>query len=583
MKRLINKLNSFTLFQKMTIIYITCIIIPLCAIFVFYYSATVGKIKADNVENVKLQAENVANEIKDEFFQLMAWTSGLYLDENLYKFLNEEYTTYSQAKALIDYIDSGINRSYQLHDTSADIKIYTDNKSIFSSEHLLKFRESEKNSEWYKKHINGGTNVSVFINEEILSDGINAKKYFSIIRNMDCYPLEYETLINLEVEVDYFKKISKSIYTGSSICILDRDNNIIVSSDAKLTQYVPTKDWVEADLDLGGTVDLKIAAYIDKVGIEGADAKNTFAFAIIILSIIALTLIVIYAVSLSMTKRFEKITHCMKNIENHVFIPIEEDGIGKDEIAELISSTNKLTLRLKSLIEEVYEAELRQKKAELDKQNAELKALQSQINPHFLFNTLETIRLKSLGRKEKETAGIIKNLSKMFRRMISWGEDIIDFKTELEYITEYLEIQKYRFGEELRIKTETDAECLLCQLPKMVFQVFVENACVHGIESVSGEKLITIVAKKEGNMLVLSVTDNGIGMSEEIKQAILSGEGTKKERVGTSNAISRLRYYYGERFSLEIKSECGKTKIVLKIPQDECLKKEGNADIDKDI
>ncbi len=568
-KAMFSKLNNISLFHKMTMIYITCIILPLMTIFVFYYSVTVEKVKAENVEEVRIQTENAADEIKNEFHQLMTWTSGFYLDEHLYELLNTEFATYSQRKNVIDYIGSGLNRSPLRQGNSAEIKIYSDNPTLYSGEKLFLLNEETKKESWYINHKQNGNNVSLQIIESLLSDGINFRRVFSIVRTMDCYPTEYETLLKLDVEVDYFKRIFKSIYTGSKMCLLDGTGRIIVSTDATLLDYTPDKHWVEKSLNLVDDIKWKVAGYIDQAPIEGIDAKNVMLLLIMIFCIIALTLIVIYAVSLSITRRFNKITHCMKNIENHVFESIEEEGVGQDEIAQLVYSTNKLTGKLKNLIEEVYEAELKQKEAELGKQNAELKALQSQINPHFLFNTLETIRLKSLKRNEKETAGIIKNLSKMFRRMISWGDDIIDFKTELEYISEYLEIQQYRFGEELEIQMEIDEECLLCHLPKMVFQVFVENACLHGAESVSGQKLITICAKKEDDMLALSVTDNGMGMTEDIKQAIIEGKGTKKERVGTSNAVRRLRYYYEERYSLDILSTCGKTQILLRIPQTE--------------
>lgn len=569
LKAIFSKLNNISLFHKMTMIYITCIILPLLAIFVFYYTATVEKVKAENVEEVRIQTENAADEIKNEFYQLMAWTSGFYLDEHLYELLNTEFATYSQRQSLIDYVGSGLNRSPLRQGNSAEIIVYSDNPTLYSGEKLLLLTEEEKKEGWYTKHKENDRNVSVLIIENVLNDGINSKRHFSIVRTLDCYPTKYETLLKLDIEVDYFKKIFKSIYTGSKMCLLDGDDRIIVSTDTALETCEIDSHWIERSINLVEGTDWKVAAYIDKASIEGIDAKNVTFLLVIIFCIIALTLMVIYVVSLSITRRFNKITHCMKNIENHVFEPIDEEGVGQDEIAQLVFSTNKLTGKLKNLIEEVYEAEIKQKEAELGKQNAELKALQSQINPHFLFNTLETIRLKSLKRNEKETANIIKNLSKMFRRMISWGDDIIDFKTELEYISEYLEIQKYRFGDELDIQMDIDEECLLCHLPKMVFQVFVENACLHGAESVSGQKLITICAKKENNMLVLSVTDNGMGMTEDIKQAILEGKGTKKERVGTSNAVRRLRYYYEEGYVLDISSGCGKTQILLKIPQQE--------------
>lgn len=118
----------------------------------------------------------------------------------------------------------------------------------------------------------------------------------------------------------------------------------------------------------------------------------------------------------------------------------------------------------------------------MERQNAELLALHSQINPHFLFNALESIRMHSLLKNEYETADMVEKLALMQRQYVEWGNDSVEIRREMGFVRAYLGLQKYRFGERLSYSLEVEEDCLDIKIPKMTVVTFVENACVHGIE-----------------------------------------------------------------------------------------------------
>lgn len=195
-----------------------------------------------------------------------------------------------------------------------------------------------------------------------------------------------------------------------------------------------------------------------------------------------------------------------------------------------------MTLQIQSLINNVYVADIQKKNLELERRHAQLNALQSQINPHFLFNALETIRMRSLMKDEEETARIIHNMAKIFRNSLVWRKDMVTLKEELEFIYCFLEIQKYRFGEKIEytvVANEADSSILI---PKMSIVTFVENASIHGIEPLKQGGKIEVEIKQSGDELICAIRDNGVGMSDQQVEKLyryLEGE----EEMGSASAF----------------------------------------------
>jgi len=273
---------------------------------------------------------------------------------------------------------------------------------------------------------------------------------------------------------------------------------------------------------------------------------------------------VIYWIARSMNVRLASILRHMKKVKNQQFVPIE--GLEtKDEIGQLQSEFNRMTLQIKSLIDDVYKADIHRKNLELERRKAQLNALQSQINPHFLFNALETIRMRSLIKNETETAKIIQNMARLLRSSLTWHKDRITVEEELEFIHCFLEIQQYRFGDRLSYRLDVDPAALKVVIPKMVFLPIVENASIHGIEPMKDGGKIDIGIRLTFNYLEFSVRDNGAGMKPEqvrrIYEYLEKDEGLG-ERIGLQNVIYRLKLLYGDRVGLFIDSAPGKGTFV---------------------
>src|SRR5690606_8286016 len=284
---------------------------------------------------------------------------------------------------------------------------------------------------------------------------------------------------------------------------------------------------------------------------------------------ILLATIIIVIISRSVTKRLGFLLRQMKRVKNGNF-DIVNNRDALDEIGQVTSEFNRMTLQISSLINDVYVADIKEKNMELEHRYAQLNALQSQINPHFLFNALETIRMRSMMKNETETAKIIHNMAKIFRSSLTWKRDKVKLKEEVDFIVCFLEIQKYRFADRLDYSIELDPEAERCLVPKMIYLPFVENACIHGVEKVKQGGKVTISLKLVEDKLHFHIHDNGAGMNEEQVQRIYSYlEETKDlgERIGMQNVIYRLKLFYEDQFTFTVQSEQGVgTSIHLIIP-----------------
>lgn len=261
----------------------------------------------------------------------------------------------------------------------------------------------------------------------------------------------------------------------------------------------------------------------------------------------------------------------LRKVENEEFSTIECNN-GTDEIGKLIRSYNLMVLRIKELIEVVFKRDAEKQRLELAKKQAELKALQSQVNPHFMFNTLESIRMRSLIKGEDETAGIIENLSILLRTTINWGEDYITIEDEMLFVENYLQIQKYRFGDKLSYGFYAMEDCKNIRIPKLSILSFVENACVHGIEAVSHNANINVTVFKDENSLFIEILDTGMGIEEnklnEIRELLKDAKIdmlNKSKSTGVLNTYMRLQSYCNNmKFEINSKLKEG-TEITIQI------------------
>ncbi|WP_248924272.1 cache domain-containing sensor histidine kinase [Paenibacillus hamazuiensis] len=225
-----------------------------------------------------------------------------------------------------------------------------------------------------------------------------------------------------------------------------------------------------------------------------------------------------------------------------------------DEIGMLANGFNKMTYRLKSYIDEVYVAQIKQKQAELT-------ALKSQIRPHYLYNTLEVIRMSAVTNDDEEVADMILSLSHQLKYVLDYGNESVSLLEEKTNIEQYYRLMELRYGEHrLAMDLRIDGGLLGCMLPKLSIQPLVENAIYHGIFPKSGKGTIRITAEKADNRLIITVDDDGVGMDETKLGALrekLAGHSMPEHGtggIGIKNVHDRITGLYGSAYGIELNS-----------------------------
>ena len=246
-----------------------------------------------------------------------------------------------------------------------------------------------------------------------------------------------------------------------------------------------------------------------------------------------------------------------KNAENFCFEPVE----GTSEVNALSSSFGHMVLRVQQLMEQVRQEEISLRKTEL-------KALQAQINPHFLYNTLDSIAWMCEEERTKEAVEMINALARLFRISISKGHELIPLEKEIEHAKSYLKIQNYRYKNQFTYHFQVEESCLPYYCNKITLQPIIENAIYHGIDRMVDEGHIEIRVWEEEQAIVMTVEDNGVGMTKEQCVDILEREPGDRRGIGIKNVNDRIQIYFGERYGLQITSEPDEgTCVKIRIPK----------------
>lgn len=221
---------------------------------------------------------------------------------------------------------------------------------------------------------------------------------------------------------------------------------------------------------------------------------------------------------------------------------------GTREVQELSDSFEHMVLRIQELMTTVREEEINLRKTEL-------KALQAQINPHFLYNTLDSIAWMCEQGRNADAVRMVHALARLFRISISRGHELIPIAKEIEHAESYLQIQMYRYKNQFTYDFDVDPDCLGYYCNKITLQPIIENSINHGLDLMVDEGRIDVLVRQDGDDIVFSIRDNGVGMSEEQIEAIMQHGPTDRTGIGIKNVNDRLKIYFGKSYGLHITSE----------------------------
>ena len=451
---------------------------------------------------------------------------------------------------------------YSILDSNKGIKNITvigKNGNIVSSDknNDMKISENMMKEKWYVDAINNSDMPVFNPSRKNSTSSMNSALWFlSISRDIKNSKGENLGVIVFDIKYEILERYLNSISFGKQIdnIIVDKNNNIIYYKDvkcfadkkclAKFSEKNKNKDTYLYETQIENTNwNLRSLANTNDL----VTLKKNFSHIVIIIFLVSLAFssIITFIVITKILKPLIKLENHMQNFENNLreFHLSEKTGY---EIQNLVEHFNVMVEKIKYLRE------------------YEIKALHSQINPHFLYNTLDTIIWMAEFEDNEKVISITKSLANYFRLSLSNGHEKIPLKDEIMHTKEYLFIQKQRYEDKLSYFFNIEDESLLSiEVPKIIIQPIVENSIYHGIKNLSGNGIITIDVYRENSTVNISVKDNGIGF-EKAKQFKKSKTGG----VGFQNVDKRIKFYYGKNYGVFINKD-NKTKgaeVIIKIP-----------------
>ena len=267
-------------------------------------------------------------------------------------------------------------------------------------------------------------------------------------------------------------------------------------------------------------------------------------------------------ISRSITQPIQQLCDSMERVQEGDFSVSDIVVESQNEIGSLTKSFNVMTHRIQDLMEQ----NIREQEA---KRKSELKALQSQINPHFLYNTLDSIIWMAEGKKNEEVVLMTASLARLLRQSISNEDEVVSIGQEVEYARGYLTIQKMRYKDKMEFQIEVDPSILHIPLIKLVLQPVIENAIYHGLKYKESKGLLLVKGFMKNDNAVLQVIDNGVGMDEETLAHIYERHKVNYQSngVGVYNVQKRLQLYYGNEYGITYESKKGEgTTATIMIP-----------------
>jgi len=284
------------------------------------------------------------------------------------------------------------------------------------------------------------------------------------------------------------------------------------------------------------------------------------------LSCLFFGLLVAWLTSYSITRPIAKLVQSITKVGRGDF-SVTVPSLGHDEVGILLNRFNKMTTEISTLMDNVAEEQRM-------KRNYELMALQAQIYPHFLYNTLDNLAaLIQMGMKE-DAYQMVRSLASFYKIALSKGDSLITVEEELKNARHYLEIQKIRYADDFDYAIEVAPDMLPLKIPKLSIQPILENAIYHGIRNKRGKGWIHVEGILSEKYAIIRIADNGAGMSEELRKKVLTSESPIRS-FGLKSVHDRLQIYFGSEFGIEIQSRQGEgTKISMLFPANQEVRHE---------
>lgn len=584
-KKLLGRISGTKLYYRMFLVYILGGALPMILIGLYLVHG-ISEILVEQVKQEEMtELEMIRSQAEELFTTVSTVTKYFYFDSKLEEISAKQYVNYQEV--VDDYkAYTGFQDYTRYHNRIiGGVNIYIENDTLTENSHFARLTEERKQEEWYTavKERNGGAvwryrpvpsvgqdalamlrmlKTSRGEDVGVLAVYIRPERFETLLRERGCDTLVLlngETMVTDMTEEVRPGDIAEFLPSGKSG---QTQKNIHIGKDKYLMtcatiSLVESEDYLQI---------VSFRSYEDILG--KVNGQNAFSILIFAVSVIV-SVCIILAFSRSFGNRVECFRVQMHRAAEGNF-ELEEIG-GNDEIASLYNYLGTMIGEIQRLLAEIYQEKLHADRLTIQQKDAEFKMLASQINPHFLYNTLETIRMKARKSGQSDIEEIVKMLARVMRSYIQISDTDTVLKKEVELVECYLKIQQHRFGERIHYHIDVEPGLEEYKILPLVIQPIVENSIIHGLESKEGEGNIRITADTRADRVVISIEDDGLGIPAEKLETMrqrLNRYDEKGRHIGVANVHQRVRLKYGEDYGVRIESEEGFfTRVEIFLPQ----------------
>jgi len=608
----IRQLRNITIFQRLIAAFLLLALVPTIFITLFTYSKYVEEIEKNMESFISLLVQNVNVQIQDKFTVIERLATLLYTDSKVINSLennarmdnsNDEFA-HNETIIGQKLLEIAIHNEYiiaaQIVTPTASYRMLDEYGNPRGG--YIRDADSFRNGEYYRAAIDQHGYPVWFDTTKVtdifyrnLTDTFGISESIMVtqaIYNSDTRKFLGVLVINLKITYLTESLRSYAFYGSGNTYLFGKDDVIMgINSDLSAPNLSELRSANQI-IDRGGEglyngkidqaniflvskrvpyTDLSVVHIVDRDKL----LKNAYYIRNLCLTLVTVlifvSLIVLYLTTISISRPLDKLMKAMRTFTKDHFT-VNYAISGHDELTVLGEQFVEMIANTKQLVDQIYIAEIREKSLELSKSRAELNMLQMQINPHFLYNTLDIIRWEALyeANGESRVSRMIDDFCRLMRMTIKTGEDTVTVRNELNHAETYIGVMNFRHRDQISLHIDMDFDPDAYRIPKFTLQPLVENAVLHAFDEDVSQAVIRIIGSREGQDIVIRVEDNGKGMDEATLaniRRILDGDEPPSEGIALDNVNSRLNLSYGEGYGLSLcSSQSQGTAIIVKFP-----------------
>jgi two-component system, sensor histidine kinase YesM len=582
----IEKILGMRLLYRMTLIYIIGGALPLILTGSYLVNGMNQILMQQEKDAKVVEIKSIERELQETLNTVNAVSLNFFFDQKLENIALNSYKSYQDnVDDFKEYKNFEAQMLYYMNIIQM-ISIYIDNDTMAGNAKFVKVNENILGQAWYKEAVKGkGAVLWRYIQA---SNG--DKRYLSLVRLIRTKKHQNVGVLAINVKSQRLMSIING-KKSNLLILLNKKESITSSGDnldleevqkllpveeqeivsKKVTYHEEEYLMTYADMQLPESVDhiqiVSLHSYQDILKEAHNRSKSSTLFLIFSF---AISTILIILFSRSFSLRVNLFCKQMQKAASGNF-NLEKKMKGNDEISEMYEYLSAMIWSIQNLLAEIYQEQLHKERLKTKQKDIEFKMLASQINPHFLYNTLETIRMMARVQGNYDIEELVKMLSSILRHNIQVGNQEVTIKSEVDILTCYLRIQQYRFGDRIQYRIHVQEGLEDQKILPLIIQPIVENSIIHGLEAKESAGNISIDIKRNGLNILILVEDDGLGMEsdrlEKLQKKLYDFNNIEKTHIGLCNVNQRINLLYGDAYGVTVCSEKDKgTRVEIVIP-----------------